>query len=103
MQISIKSQRLLQQLGVMQALARGDTLVLVGPTYTLRKEPLRRVRLAFLRDEADRLCVGYAVAETGGWEPVESEPFSLRAFGYYERRLKRIGDRIDTGPARAPR
>ena len=90
--LSAKSERILQQLGIAKAFARGDTLVLVGPTYELRKNPGIRVRLAFLHDDGGRLCVGYASDDGGDWQPVESEPFSRRALGYYERRLKRIGD-----------
>jgi hypothetical protein len=89
---SVKSQRILDQLGVPAALARGEALVLVGPTYTLRKEPSTTVRLAFLRDEDRRLCVGYARNDGSVWAAVEFEPFSLRALGYYERRLKRVGE-----------
>ena len=92
MLLSAKSERILQQLGVAKAFERGDTLVLVGPTYELRKESGIRVRLAFLHDDEGRLCVGYASDDGGEWHPVESEPFSRRALGYYERRLKRIGE-----------
>ena len=90
--LSAKSERLLKRLGVAKAFERGDTLVLVGPTYELRKNPGIRVRLAFLHDDEGRLCVGYASDDGGDWQPLESEPFSRRAHGYYERRLKRIGD-----------
>jgi hypothetical protein len=89
---SAKSERILKQLGVARAFEHGDTLVLVGPTYELRKHPGIHVRLAFLHDDEGRLCIGYANDDGGDWQPVESEPFSLRALGYYERRLKRIGD-----------
>ena len=94
---SAKSARILKQLGVAKAFERGDTLVLVGPTYELRKDPGIKVRLAFLHDEEGRLCVGYASDDGGDWQPVESEPFSLRALGYYERRLKRIGEFVGDG------
>jgi hypothetical protein len=102
MLLSVKSQRLLDKLGVPAALARGETLVLTGPTYELVKDPGIHVRLAFLRDEEHRLCVGYATNDSGEWEAVESEPFSMRALGYYERRLKRIGAFVkpDNGGAR---
>jgi len=96
MDLSVKSQRRLRQLGVLDAFAHGETLVLVGPRRALRKDPATHVRLAFVHDESQRLCVGYASDATGTWEPVEHEPFSLRALGYYERRLKRIGDFCDT-------
>jgi hypothetical protein len=100
MLLSAKSERLLKQLGVAKAFEQGETLVLVGPTYELRKEPGIRVRLAFLHDDEGRLCVGYASNDGGAWQPVESEPFSRRALGYYERRLKRIGDFVADGSRR---
>ena len=92
MLLSTKSARILKELGVAKAFERGDKLVLVGPTYELRKEPGIRVRLAFLHDDEGRLCFGYASDDGGDWQPVDSEPFSRRALGYYERRLKRIGE-----------
>ena len=96
---SVKAQRLLDKLGVPAAFARGETLVLVGPTYELVKDPGIHVRLAFLRDDEGRLCVGYASDDGGAWQPVESEPFSMRALGYYERRVKRIGDFVESAGA----
>jgi len=92
---SIKSQRLLKQLGVVAALERGERLALVGPTYALRKNAGIRVRLVFSRDPDQQLCVGYASDETGSWQPVDVEPFSVRALGYYQRRLKRVGERVE--------
>ena len=92
MQHSVKADRILQQLGVPQALAHGETLILVGTTYELRKDPGVHARLAFQRDEQGRLCVGWASDAEGDWQVVDDEPFSMRALGYYERRLKRIGD-----------
>lgn len=89
--LSVKSQRLLDRLGVTAALARGEALVLAGPTYELVKDPGIHVRLAFLHDGDGRLCVGYASDDGGDWHAVESEPFSMRALGYYERRVKRRG------------
>jgi hypothetical protein len=103
MLLSVKSQRLLKQLGVLAAFERGEELVLVGPTYELRKEPGIYVRLAFQRDDAQRLCVGYASGGGGAWQAVESEPFSMRALGYYERRLKRIGDFVERSDRTARR
>ena len=97
MLLSAKSERILKQLGVAKAFERGDTLVLAGPAYELRKDPGIKVRLAFLHDDEGRLCVGYASDDGGEWQPVESEPFSLRALGYYERRLKRIGEFVGDG------
>ncbi|MFI5396549.1 MAG: hypothetical protein ACHQ9S_13530 [Candidatus Binatia bacterium] len=96
MLLSVKSQRLLKDLGVITAFEHGEQLVLVGRTYELRKDPGVRVRLAFLHDPDGRLCVGYA-EDSDGWHAVEFEPFSLRAFGYYQRRVKRIGDVIEAG------
>ena len=95
MLLSVKSQRFLDKLGVPAAFARGETLVLAGPTYELVKDPAIHVRLAFLRDDDGRLCVGYASDKGGGWRAVESEPFSMRALGYYERRVKRIGALVE--------
>jgi len=94
MPTSVKGERLLASLGVQAALDQGDELVFSGPTYELRKEPGVHVRLVFLRDEG-RIAVGYARCDGKDWSPVEHEPFSMRALGYYERRLKRIGDRVD--------
>lgn len=96
MERSIKAERALQRLGVMRAFERGEQLVLVGPTYELRKDPGIKIRMVFLRDHAGQLCVGYA-DDDDGWRAVEFEPFSLRALGYYQRRLKRIGDFIAGG------
>jgi hypothetical protein len=94
---SVKSQRLLKQLGVFAAFADGEELVLVGPTYELRKEPGTRVRLAFLYDDEQRLCVGCARDDGGEWRVTESEPFSARALAYYQRHLKRTGDFVAGG------
>lgn len=103
MQHSVKSERLLKQLGVLEALAPGHRLVVVGPTYELRDDPGIRARMVFLRDDERRLCVGYASDDAGDWAVVEHEPYSLRAFGYYERRLKRIGDFVESAPAETRR
>lgn len=92
--LTVKSQRLLAQLGVAEALQRGAQRVAVGPVYEMRKDPGIFVRLVFEKD-ADALNVGYAKLDGAEWEVVESEPFSFRALGYYERRLKRIGDFAD--------
>jgi hypothetical protein len=102
MLVSVKSQRILRDLGVPRAFERGEQLVLVGPTYELRKDPGIKVRLAFLHDADGKLCVGYA-DDGDGWQAVEFEPFSLRALGYYERRLKRIGDFVANEPRRPRR
>ncbi len=100
---SVKSQRVLDKLGVTTALARGESLVMVGPTYELLKEPGTHVRLAFTRDADGRLSVGYASNATGEWCSAESEIFSLRALGYYERRLKRIGEFVEPSTRRTKR
>lgn len=97
MLLSTKSARILRQLGVTKAFEHGETVVLVGPTYELRKDPGIKVRLAFLHDDEGRVCVGYARDDGGDWQLVESEPFSQRGLGYYERRLKRIGDFVGAG------
>lgn len=98
--LSVKSERILKQLGVTKAFEQGETLVLVGPTYELRKDPGIKVRLAFLHDDEGRLCVGHATDDGGEWQAVESEPFSLRALGYYERRLRRVGEFVRGGVLR---
>jgi hypothetical protein len=90
--LSAKSERILKELGVAEGFERGDTLVLTGPTYELRKDPGVCARLAFLYDDEHRLCIGYARDDDGEWRVVEYEPFSLRALGYYQRHLKRKGD-----------
>ncbi|HVN86388.1 MAG TPA: hypothetical protein VMW17_16260 [Candidatus Binatia bacterium] len=84
--LSVKSQRWLRDAHIEEALAAGETLVPVGKQYRLRDGQL--ATLVFHRDDEQRLCVGYAVDE-GEWVIVESEPFSARALGYYERWLKR--------------
>ncbi len=89
---SVKARRLLRQLGVEAALARGESLVMTGPTYELRKEPGVHGRLAFVRDEDGRLCVGWASDAAGAFALVEAEPFSLRTLGYYQRHLRRTGE-----------
>ena len=98
MQLSVKAQRALQHLGVWAALQRGEQLVLAGPVFELRKQPGIHARLAFVRDEQQRLCVGTATDAGGSWHLDDSEPFSLRALGYQQRHLKRIGDWIGDGP-----
>lgn len=97
---SVRAQRLLQDLGVTRAFGRGDRFLLVGPVYTLRAQPETRVRMVFARDGKDGIAIGYAAAdETRGWRIVESEPYTMRSYGYYQRRLKRIGDWHATPPA----
>ncbi len=93
MERSIKAERVLKRLGVMSALDRGETLVLVGPTYELRKDRGSRSVWPFCVAMRGSCGIGYA-HDDDGWRPVEFEPFSLRALGYYQRRLKRIGDFI---------
>ncbi len=97
---SKKLQRQLQQWGVPAAFERGEPLVLVGPAYELRKEPGAKVRLAFLHDTEGRLCVGYADDREGEWRAVEFEPLSWRALGYYQRRVKRLGEVVASDAGR---
>lgn len=94
MESSVRAQRVLQDLGVVDAFAKGDRYLLVGPVYTLRRDADTRIRMVFARGEKrGDVQVGYASAgPTGGWEIVEIEPYTMRSLGYYQRRLKRIGD-----------
>ncbi len=89
--LGLKAQRLLDQLGAGSAFKRGARRVAVGPVYELRKEPGILARLVFEKEEGV-LNVGYATLDGDTWEVSEIEPFSLRSLGYYERRLKRLGD-----------
>ncbi len=98
--LSTKLQRVLKQLGVPAAFQRGEQLVLVGARYELRKDPGIHVRLAFVHDADGQLCVGYADDSEGEWRAVEFEPVSARALGYYQRRVKRIGEFVEADPAR---
>ena len=88
---SAKSDKMLRDLGVEKSLARGDAVVAVEPEYRLLRSR-ELARLAFHRDEEGRLCVGYAIRRDGQWSIEESEPYSMRAWGYYGRRLKRLGE-----------
>jgi hypothetical protein len=103
MESSVRAQRFLQELGVVSAFAKGDRFLLVGPVYTLRRDADTRIRMIFARGEKKgEIQVGYASAgTTGGWTVVEIEPYTMRSFGYYQRRLKRIGDWHVTPPAEA--
>jgi hypothetical protein len=87
---SLKSDRLLDQLGVWKRLQRGEKLVVVGPTYELFTAEDSTAALAFTC-EGESLYVGYAVVREGRWEAAELEPYSLRALGYWQRWLKRHG------------
>ena len=98
--VSVKADRLLQEHGVVEALRRGEDLVLIGPIYELRREPTTRLRVAFHRDDEGRVCVGFAQTVDRDWSVVESEPYSMRALAYYERRLKRIGTFAEVAPRR---
>ena len=95
MPYSVKSQRVLERLGVPAAFARGEQLVLAGPTYERRNEAGVHLRLAFIQDDERGLCVGVASDAGGAWQLVDAEPFSFRALGYQQRHLKRIGDRVE--------
>ena len=88
---SVKATRLLARLGVEDELDAGENLVTVEPTFLLFDG--RSARLAFERDAERQLCVGYAIDKDGTWEMHEAEPFSMRTLGYYQRRLRRIGER----------
>lgn len=92
---SARGQQRLVELGVVAALDDGDPIVLRGPLYELRKEPGVFVQLAFLRDDGERILVGYARRQGDEWVAADYEPYSLRALGYWERRLKRIGERVE--------
>jgi len=89
--LTVKSQRILDQFGVTIPLRQGAKTVLTGPLYELRKEPGVLARLAFHKEDAV-IFVGYATSDGVEWEIADSEPFSFRALGYYERRLRRHGD-----------
>jgi hypothetical protein len=88
--LSRKSVRLLEKGGVLDALAEGGELAVIGPAVRLGASGTLG-RLAFSIDRENRLHVGYAVAEQadGPWRRAEFEPFTLRAYGYYVRYLKR--------------
>lgn len=89
--LSVKSRRLLDRWGVTKELAEGAGVVAVGPAYRFEHGSL--VRLAFVRDQEGRLCVGCALEGAGGWEMQEFEPYSARTLGYYQRHLRRKGMR----------
>ena len=86
--MSVKTVRLLEELGVVRALESGNTLLPVGPEYRL--ESGDRARLVFLKDDDGSILVGYAVPEGAGWRVERAERFSSRRLGYYLRRLKRL-------------
>lgn len=84
---------MLEEMGVTRAFARGDRFLLVGPVYTLREQPETRIRMVFARSAERVIEIGYASADASApWRIVESEPYTMRSYGYYQRRLKRIGD-----------
>ena len=90
--LSAKASQALRRLGVLAALEHAPDGALFGPVYDLRAAPGVRARLMFRRDADGVLEVGYATTDGDGpWQAADLEPFSLRALGYYERRLKRIG------------
>jgi hypothetical protein len=90
--LSRKSIRLLEKDGVLDTLAEGGELAVTGPAVLLGASGTLG-RLAFSIEPENRLHVGYAVAERaeGPWRRAggEFEPFSMRAYGYYVRYLKR--------------
>lgn len=101
MESSVRARRVLEDLGVLSAFAKGDRYLLVGPVYALRRDPDTRVRMLFARGDDKEICVGYASSTGNAWAEAESEPYTMRSFGYYQRRLKRIGDWVETPPPEA--
>lgn len=102
MESSVRARRVLVDLGVEGAFAKGDRFLLVGPVYTLRRDADTRVRMVFARGEKrGEVLVGYVSAGAGAWAVAELEPYTLRSYGYYQRRLKRIGDWDHTPPPQA--
>lgn len=88
---SVRGERTLRDLGVLKAFDRGDERVLAGPVYVEDEAPGLSMRMLFTRDKENGIQVGYAKLVDGEWQEVEVEPYSLRSFGYYERRMKRLG------------
>ena len=89
--VSVKSERLLERWGVERLLADGAAVAAVGPAYDLRDGD--RARLAFARGSDGELCIGVAIERDGRWTMEEGEPYSARTLGYYQRWLKRHGER----------
>lgn len=98
---SVRGERVLRDLGILRAFERGDHRVLAGPEYVEVKPPGRRLRMLFVRDPEHGIEVGYALLVDGEWQTVETEPFTLRSFGYYERRVKRLGVFVRNEPLTA--
>jgi hypothetical protein len=91
---SVKSDRTLQQLGVLPRLRAGERVVPVGKTFALRGREGEFASLVFAFD-GDTLAVGYATRHGESWTVEELEPYSLRALGYWQRWLKRHGEPVD--------
>ena len=90
--LSRKSLRFLEEDGILDLLAAGKDLAVTDRVVRLGASgPF--ARLAFRVDSDRRLNVGYVLgtAADGPWTDVggEFEPFTLRAYGYYVRYLKR--------------
>lgn len=101
MDASVRGLRTLRDLGVEKAFQQGDRAVLVGPVYELRREPDVFVRMVLLRESKDEVQIGYVRREgdakgAAAWEIAETKLYSMRTYGYYQRRLKRIGDYVNT-------
>lgn len=88
--LSVKSTRILERWGVESALSEGAKVAPVGEVYRLADGTA--ARLAFLRDQDERLCIGYAIEQDGEWVVREADLYSVRSLGYYRRRLKRMGE-----------
>lgn len=100
MSTSVRADRILRDLGVRRALERGDRYFLVGPLYALRTDHDTEIRLVFRGTSPRDVDVGYARRQQGaGWIISECEPYTMRSLGYYQRRLKRIGDWRSNPPA----
>lgn len=100
MSTSVRADRFLRELGVSRALERGDRYFLVGPLYVLRADAETEIRLIFRGRSPRTVEIGYASRQAGGrWIIAECEPYTMRSLGYYQRRLKRIGDWHSNPPA----
>ena len=84
---------MLWQDGVLDALGGSEDLAVTGPVGRLGMSgPF--ARLAFCIDDEHRLSVGYAIGDgtNGPWRRTggEFEPFTLRAYGYFRRYIRRL-------------
>ena len=90
--LSLKSRRFLERWNVENSLTAGLPVLAVGATYYAADSVLK---LAFIRDEEGRICVGLAEDRGGTWEILDCRPYSARTLAYAQRRLKRVGRRRD--------